>query len=125
MKAWVAILVLVSSTAFAQEMTCLDKLLPFNRHSGVHQITKDQCSVCTDTLDSAGARIALKSLVVSRLFCRESDLVLMMEPMCEVISADIPDSNTCYVKTNLGHFFITKDRARNFNFIFSKNARRR
>jgi hypothetical protein len=125
MKAWIAVLVLVSSSAFAQEMTCLDKLLPFNRHSGVHQITKEQCSVCSDTLDSAGARKALNSLIISRLFCRENEVQLTMEPMCDVVSADIPDSNVCYVKTNLGHFFITKDRARNFNIIFSKSARRR
>ncbi len=109
-----------SFSVMAQEMTCLDKLLPFNRHSGVHMLTREQCSGCSDVLNKDSAKKALKTLLNSRLFCNESDVTLSLDPVCELVSRDLPDSNICFIKTNLGYFFVSKDYARNFNFIFTR-----
>ncbi len=118
------ILVLVLSifpfALLAQGLTCLDKLLPFNRHSGVHILTREHCSGCMDTLTKDSAKFALKILLNSRLFCHEGDVTLSMEPVCELVSRDLPESSVCFVKTNLGYFFISKDYAKNFNVIFTR-----
>ncbi len=109
-----------SFSVMAQGLTCLDKLLPFNRHSGVHMLTREQCSTCADVLTKDSAKLALKTLLNSRLFCSETDVILSMDPVCDLVARDLPDSQICFVKTNLGHFFISKDYARNFNFIFTR-----
>lgn len=122
MKLFLAlILSALSFSVIAQEMTCLDKLLPYNRHSGVHMLTREQCSGCVDVLNKDSAKMALKTLLNSRLFCNESDVTLTLDPICDFVSRDIPESNVCYLKTNLGYFFISKDYARNFTFIFTRN----
>jgi len=110
-----------SASLFAQELTCLDKLLPYNRHSGLHQITKDEWNDGKESLDAENALTALTFLTNSKLFCKTNEVVIKVFPVCSTISADITQSNTCFIFTNLGYFVASRDTGRNINFIFSKD----
>lgn len=112
-----------SSLIFAQEMTCLDKLLPFNRHSGLHQVTNDEWSDGKEILDSESAANALKFLTNSKLLCKTNEVTIKVQPICTATVADLPQSNICFTFTNVGYFVISRDNVRNINFIFSKDKR--
>lgn len=111
------------ASAFAQELTCLDKLLPFNRHSGLHQLSKDEWNDGKEGLDVEGAKSALASLTDSKLLCKPNEIVIKVLPVCSTIIADLTQSNTCFVYTNLGYFVLSRDNGRNVNFIFGKDKR--
>ncbi len=117
------ILVFISSLSFAQEMTCLDKLLPFNRHSGLHQVNNDEWSDGKDALDPEGTEKVIKFLINSKFLCKSGEVVIKVSPVCTSIITDLPQSNTCFVFTNLGYFVVSRDNVRNVNFIFSRDRR--
>lgn len=122
-KLTLAFFVFCSVSAFAQELTCLDKLLPFNRYSGSHLLTKEEWTDNKDTLDAESAQAALRSLVGSKLLCKQDEVLVRIAPVCHTVVADITQSNACFVYTNVGYFFITKDSGKNTNFVFSKDKR--
>lgn len=123
-KALIAFIVLtLNLSAFAQEMTCLDKLLPYNKHSGLHLITRDEWNDGKEMLDSEGAKNVLAYLTNSRLLCKGHEVVIKVSPVCTPILPDLTQSNTCFIFTNLGYFIATRDNGRNVNFIFSKDKR--
>jgi hypothetical protein len=111
----------LSVTSFAQELTCLDKLLPYNRHSGLHQALRDEWTDGKEALDAEGAESALKFLTNSKLMCRTGEITIKLAPHCSQTIADLPQSNTCFVFTNVGYFVLTRDNVRNVNFIFSRD----
>ncbi len=113
----------LSATAFAQEMTCLDKLLQLNRYSGFHQLVKEEWTDAKEGLDAESAKSAVTFLANSKLLCKTNEMVIKVEPVCSSIVADLPQSNSCFVFTNLGYFTATRDNGRNVNFIFSKDKR--
>jgi hypothetical protein len=39
---WLILVVFMLGNAWAGNMTCLDKLLPFSKFSGVHQLSKQE-----------------------------------------------------------------------------------
>lgn len=123
-KALIAFIVFtLNLSAFAQEMTCLDKLLPYNKHSGLHLITRDEWNDGKEMLDSEGAKNVLAYLTNSRLLCKSHEVVIKVSPVCTPILPDLTQSNTCFIFTNLGYFIATRDNGRNVNFIFSKDKR--
>lgn len=113
----------LSASAFAQEMTCLDKLLQLNRYSGFHQLVKEEWTDAKEGLDAESAKAAVTFLANSKLLCKTNEMVIKVEPVCSSIVADLPQSNSCFVFTNLGYFIATRDNGRNVNFIFSKDKR--
>ncbi len=117
------IFLLFSTLSFAQEMTCLDKLLPYNRYSGLHQLTKDEWTDGKNTLDPEIVKKAVTFLTNSKLLCRDGEVVIKVFPICNQTIADLPQSNTCFVYTNLGYFVVSRDNGTNINFIFSKDRR--
>lgn len=123
-KSFLGLFVLLFSTlSFASEITCLDKLLPFNRHSGLHQVTKDEWTDGKNTLDAETVKTAVHFLTNSKLLCRSGEVVIKVFPVCNQTIADLPQSNTCFVYTNLGFFVVSRDNGTNVNFIFSKDKR--
>ncbi len=123
-KALIAFIVFtLNLSVFAQEMTCLDKLLPYNKHSGLHLITRDEWNDGKEMLDSDGAKNVLAYLTNSRLLCKGHEVVIKVSPVCTPILPDLTQSNTCFIFTNLGYFIATRDNGRNVNFIFSKDKR--
>jgi hypothetical protein len=114
-------LIAFSASVLAQELTCIDKLLPYNRHSGLHQITKDEWNDGKETLDAENALTALTFLTNSKLFCKSHEVTIKVFPVCSTITTDIAQSNTCFIFTNLGYFVASRDGGRNVNFIFSKD----
>jgi hypothetical protein len=125
MKHFIVILAFsfMSFAAMAQQINCLDKLLPFSRHSGLHHLAKEEWSDGRDTLTPENVKIALRALVTSKLFCKPEEVTIKIDPVCQHLSADISESNACYVYTNVGYFFVTRDNGKNTNFIFSKDKR--
>jgi hypothetical protein len=124
MKTSFALLALfVSVSAFAQEMTCLDKLLPFNRFSGLHHVSRDEWYDGKETLSPEGVRAGVAFLTNVKLLCRNDEVVIRVEPVCTAIVPDLPQSNTCFVFTNVGYFVVSRDNNRNTNFIFSRERR--
>lgn len=124
MKSLTALLLcLFSFTTFAQEMSCLDKLLPFNRHSGLHMITRDEWNDGKETLNTENVTLALRFLINSKLLCQPNEVTIRVEPVCTQTVADLPQSISCFVFTNAGYFVATRDAGRNVNFIFSKDKR--
>lgn len=115
--------VMFSFSGFAQEMTCLDKLLPYSRFSGHHTVLKEEWYDGKDVLDFESARAAVTFLTNSKLLCRPGEAVIKIEPVCGTIVPDISQSNSCFVFTNLGHFVINRDNGRNTNFIFTKDKK--
>lgn len=112
-----------SLSGIAQEMTCIDKLLPYNRHSGLHQVTPDEWRDTRDVFDAETVKSALAFLTNSKLLCRNGEIAIKFQPECMTMIPDLPQSQSCFVFTNLGYFTITRDNARNLNFIFSKDKR--
>lgn len=124
MKKIFGLLLLLSSlSAFAQELTCLDKLLPYNRHSGVHIVTKDEWSDGKEVFDADSMKSVMTFLTNSKLLCKSGEVVIKVLPVCAQTIADIPQSNTCFAFTNLGYFVASRDNSRNVSFIFSKDKR--
>lgn len=122
-KILVVIILLTSNlSSFARQMTCLDKLLPFNRHSGLHQVTADELPSLKQ-LEIDNSEIALNFLINSKLLCRSGEVTIKIRPTCNPIITDLPQSNVCFAFTNLGYFVISKDNAKNVNFIFSRDKR--
>lgn len=115
------VLLVFQLSAYAQQMTCLDKLLPYNRFSGVHFIAREEWHDGKDVLDAEGAKHALAYLINSKLLCKSNEVVIKIQPECQTIIADLPQSQTCFLFTNVGHFTISKDTARNVGLIFSKD----
>lgn len=113
----------LSLSVFAQEMTCLDKLLPYNKHSGLHLVTRDEWNDGKEFLDAEGTKSALSYLTNSKLLCKSGEVVIKVSPVCSPVLPDITQSNTCFVFTNLGYFIASRDNGRNVNFIFSKDKR--
>lgn len=123
-KTSIAFLLLVLSvSSFAQGLTCLDKLLPYNRHSGLHQLTPDEWRDENESLTPEKALVAVTFLTNSKLFCRTGEVVIKLDPFCGRTLQDLPESNSCFVFTNLGYFILTRDHASNTNFIFTKDSR--
>ena len=112
-----------SVTGFSQDITCLNKLLPYNRHSGLHQLASDEWPHAKDYLDSELVTLSLNYLTQSKLFCRNGEMVIKIHPICTSIIPDITQSNTCFAYTNLGYFVISKDNNKNINFIFNRDKR--
>lgn len=112
-----------SHFSYAQTMSCLDKLLPYNKHSGLHQITRDEWNDGKEVFDNESAKNALLFLTNSRLLCRADEVIIKVTPSCSLLIADLPQSQTCFAFTNLGYFVISRDNGRNINFIFSKDKR--
>lgn len=110
-------------SGFAQEMSCLDKLLPYSRFSGLHSVTKDEWYDGKDALDPESAKNVVTFLVNSKLLCRAGEFVIKLEPTCAYLLPDIPQSNSCFVYTNFGHFLVNRDNGRNVNLIFTKDKR--
>lgn len=117
------ILALLSLSAFAQEMTCQDKLLPSNRFSGVHLVSREEWNDGKDLFDAEGAKNAWNFLINSKLLCKRNEVVIKVQPVCTTIMADLPQSQTCFLYTNLGYFVISRDNSKNTSFIFSKDRR--
>lgn len=113
----------LSLSSFAQELTCLDKLLPFNRHSGLHQVLRDEWTDGKEVLDAEGAESAIKFLTNSKLLCRTGEVVVKLAATCTQTVADLPQSNTCFLFSNLGYFVLSRDNVRNINIIFSRDKR--
>lgn len=111
------------ASAFAQTMTCIDKLMPYNRYSGLHQLTKDEWNDNKESLDAEGAKVALLTLVNVKLLCKPNEVTIKVFPVCTTIIADLTQSTSCFAYTNLGYFVISRDNGKNVNFIFSKDKR--
>ena len=109
------------SSAQAQELTCLDKLLPNNRYSGIHQVMKEEWSDDSTELNNINAKTVLQYLLRSKLFCKDQEYKIAIEPFCTKLSADIQKSNTCFAYTSIGYFVFTRDLGKNTNFIFSRD----
>ena len=121
--AWLMLASFFSFGAFAQELTCLDKLLPYSRFSGLHHLSREEWNDGKDYLDTDNSRLALNSLVGGKLFCRTGEVLIKISPVCQTLLPDLPQSNVCYIHTNLGYFVLSRDSGRNVNFIFSKDRR--
>lgn len=116
-------LVLTSLSAFAQELTCLDKLLPYNRYSGVHIVMRDEWTDGKEVFDADSMKNAMNFLTNSKLLCKTGEVVIKVQPVCALTIADLPQSNTCFAFTNLGYFVASRDNSRNISFIFSKDKK--
>ena len=115
--------ILLSVSAYAQELTCLDKLLPYNRYSGAHIVMKDEWTDGKETFDADSMKNAMNFLVNSKLLCKTGEVVIKVFPVCALTIADLPQSNTCFAFTNLGYFVASRDNFRNISFIFSKDKK--
>ncbi len=124
MKISLALLVLLGTLpTFAQEMTCLEKILTYSRYSGLHYLSRDEWSESADPLTVQSARAALNSLLGGKLLCDTNEYEVKGAPVCTTLMPDIPQSNVCYIYTNLGYFVVSKDNGKNVNFIFSRDNR--
>ena len=115
------LLLVMTSGALAQELTCLDKLLPNNRYSGLHQVTKEEWNDGQPEFNNIGAKAALQFLLRSKLFCKDAEYKIVIDPFCSKMSPDIQKSTTCFAYTNLGYFTFTRDIGRIVSFIFSRD----
>lgn len=125
MKAIVIIAMsMLGTAALAQDITCLDKLMPTSRFSGLHQLTKEEWSESAELLlDAESSKLAIKTLTQSKLFCKADEVKIRLEPVCAQTIADLPQSLTCFVFTNIGYFTISRDAGKGTNFIFSKDKK--
>lgn len=121
MKIAAVVLLFFSINTYAQSISCLSKLLPYNRFSGTHILLKQEWTDNKETLDAETAINSLKYLLSNKLYCTENEVVTTVEPVCDLLIKDMPQSNTCFLSTNLGHFHITRDSAKNINFVFTKD----
>lgn len=120
---WFGLMVLLQVTAAAANITCLDKLLPFSRHSGVHQLSRQEWNDGQSTLNPNAALAAIRSLTEVKLLCNSSEINVVVQPVCNKVIQDQDSSLVCFLFTNLGYFIIAKDGARTTNIIFSRDTR--
>jgi hypothetical protein len=126
MRIFLLIAMIVSaSSAFAQ-LRCVDKLLPIPRPSASHQLASGEWTPAPgDVMTIESAEQALKSLVFTKLLCRENEIEFPVRPICTTLDATSPDSHVCFAPSSLGHFIITQDTGKNANLIFHKMKRQR
>lgn len=119
--AFALLVIFFSLSIKAQQLTCLDKLLPVSRHSGLHQLSREEWNDGKDGLDSTNVVAAFNSLTGGKLFCRPGEIQIKVQPICQLVITDIPQSNVCYLHTDLGYFVVSRDNGKTVNFIFSKD----
>ena len=120
------ILVLVMITinfASAQEVRCIDRLLPMPRPSATHQLSSNDWTGNNTTLNSEDARNALRALVFDRYFCNAEEIEIENNINCQQMDLNQNSSMTCYLTTSLGQFVLTKDSVQNVNIIFHRGRR--
>jgi hypothetical protein len=117
---WACLFITMPVLAGVPKLSCIDKLLPSNRFSGLHQLTRQEWNDGKSELDPVAARQAVSALLYSKLLCKHDEINLTIEPSCGHILVDRDTSHTCYVESNLGYIFLTKDSGKNINFIFSR-----
>lgn len=115
--------VLGTLPAVAQEITCLDKLLPNSRYSGLHHLNKEDWSDRSPVFNPEVVKLAFKALTEVKLLCKSGEIFMTIDPVCQPLLADVPESHNCFLSTNLGHFFVSRDAGKNINFIFNKDKR--
>jgi hypothetical protein len=108
-------------STYAQEIRCIDKILPFPRPSAVHQLSKNDWTPSQEKLAPAEARIALESLLFGKLLCRSQEIEIKSEALCKDLIEAVATTSTCIIVTSLGNFTINKDYQNNANFIFIKD----
>ena len=84
-------------------------------------VTRDEWNDGKEGLDIDNVTAVLNFLVNSKLLCREGEMEIRLAPVCGTTVADLPQSNTCFVFSNLGYFIVSRDPGRNVNFIFSRD----
>jgi len=114
----------VSGQTFAQ-LRCVDKLIPVPLPSAHHQLTSAEWTPGTDIITDVDALRAMNSFVFGKLLCRTSEIEFPTMPTCGQVDATIPESLVCYVSSNLGHFVISQDAAKNLHIVFHKVKRPR
>jgi hypothetical protein len=72
-------------------------------------------------MDATTAINAIRALTFGKLLCSNSEVTITIQPVCSMLLADTENSNVCYLGTNLGYFFVSRDAGRTTNFIFSRN----
>lgn len=117
-------LLTLSMGSFAQGLSCMDKLLPSGRFSGAHLLAKTEWNdPGKEALDQESALTAFHALINNKLLCSHNEVTIKIHPTCQTFQPDIPKSTVCYLFTNIGYFFISRDMGRNVNFTFSRDKR--
>jgi hypothetical protein len=115
-------LLLLSSVSYAQEILCIDRLLPIPRPSATHQLAYNDWTGAPGALNSDSAKLALEALVFEKLFCESSDIEFSTTVNCQQLDPNRITSTTCYSASSLGQFVLTKDGAQNVNIIFHRST---
>ncbi len=115
---------LVSTSTFAQ-LRCADKLIPLPLPSAHHQLSTAEWTPGSDIITDVDAQRALNSFVFGKLLCRSNEIEFPTMPTCSQVDATIPESLVCYANSNLGHFIISQDAAKNLHIVFHKVKRPR
>ena len=120
---WISgfIFALLVTNSFAQEIRCLDKLLPFPRPSANHQLSKIDWTPSQEKLGPQEAKLALESLLYGKLFCSVKEIEIKSEAICHELLEGVGTTSVCVVSTNLGNFIVNKDYQNNANFTFLKD----
>jgi hypothetical protein len=114
---------IMSLSSVAQEMSCLDKLLPYNKFSGSHVLNRDEWPESREALDPEISKRALTYLISSKLLCKQDAVSIKLEPVCSLIDMNQVQSQSCFIYTNVGFFVLNRDNGRNINLIFNRDKR--
>lgn len=126
MRKLLVVVALASTSSAWAQLRCLDKLLPIPRPSASHQLASGEWTPGTsETMTTADAERALRSLLFGKLLCREGEVEFKGTSVCAPVDATAPESHTCYVPANIGHFILTQDYGKNANVIFQRTKRAR
>lgn len=123
MKFLAALVVLISSSAFAQ-LRCVDKLVQTGAISASHQLSQAEWNpTVTGPLIVSEATRALSVLVFSKLLCKKEEIEIEAIVNCVAIDATRPEHVTCSAYSTLGQFIISTDYSQNVSITFHKAPR--
>ena len=125
------LLILISFNTLAtkqESLSCISKLTyDLNVDSRAFKINTDEMDTVEDDMDQIAQAIAIIKITLDLAGCNsEADINFGKTPTgrskhsCSELSAGKDYSTSCYVETDIGYFFVTKDLQTNAFVVYSR-----
>ncbi|WP_127718141.1 hypothetical protein [Halobacteriovorax sp. HLS] len=121
------LLVAVSQFTSASESTCIDNLTDgYTADSATHTLNINDLEIRDYGNDHVAFSIKIVRELLEEVGCRRNDVNFgrgsrgRSHSRCEQVLRGTPSSRVCYVESNLGYFFVTRDLLTNVHITFNR-----
>lgn len=121
------LLLAVSEFSSASETRCIDRLTDaYSTDSMSHTINLNDINIRDYGNDHLAFSIKIVRELLNEVGCSGNDINFgrssrgRSHSRCHQVLRGVPSSRVCYVESNLGYFFLTRDMLTNVNITFNR-----